>query len=87
MDKSLTYWDLLLLTFLRCHPHPLRNPIVLILQVHYLGQRHTFTPEQITAMLFSKLKETAELALKIKITDCVISVRIRYSPIGRFCSS
>ena len=35
-----------------------------------------FSPEQVTAMLLTKLKETAEVALKCKVVDCVISVRI-----------
>lgn len=34
-----------------------------------------FTVEQITGMLLSKLKETAEGALKKPVVDCVISVR------------
>lgn len=40
----------------------------------YLDEQHTFTPEQITAMLFTKLKEISEIALKAKVNDCVISV-------------
>lgn len=44
------------------------------IKVQYLGKSHTFNVEQITAMLFTKLKETAESSLKIKVTDCVISV-------------
>lgn len=33
-----------------------------------------FTAEQITGMLLTKLKETAENALKKPVVDCVISV-------------
>jgi heat shock protein len=44
------------------------------LQVNYLDEEHTFSPEQITAMLFTKLKEISENALKTKVNDCVISV-------------
>lgn len=33
-----------------------------------------FSIEQVTAMLLSKLKETAESALKKPVADCVISV-------------
>lgn len=44
------------------------------LRVNYLDQEHVFTPEQLTAMLFTKLKETAEVALKKPMKDCVITV-------------
>lgn len=33
-----------------------------------------FSIEQVTAMLLTKLKETAEAALKKPVADCVISV-------------
>ena len=33
-----------------------------------------FSPEQLTAMIFTKLKETAQIALGMKIIDCVVSV-------------
>ena len=42
--------------------------------VNYLDENRTFSPEQITAMLFTKLKEISEAALKTKVNDCVISV-------------
>ncbi|KAK4306265.1 hypothetical protein Pmani_021888 [Petrolisthes manimaculis] len=42
--------------------------------VRYLGEEQTFTPIQITAMLFTKLKITAEQALGIKVNDVVIGV-------------
>ncbi|XP_046395458.1 heat shock 70 kDa protein 4 isoform X1 [Ischnura elegans] len=44
------------------------------IKVNYLNEEHVFSPEQITAMLFTKLKETSETALKTKVNDCVISV-------------
>lgn len=40
----------------------------------YMDEEHLFSVEQITAMLLSKLKETAENNLKKPVTDCVISV-------------
>lgn len=43
-------------------------------KVRYLNEEQTFSIGQVTAMLFTKLKEIAELALKIKVNDCVISV-------------
>nr|AKB96224.1 heat shock protein [Cherax destructor] len=42
--------------------------------VQYLNEEQIFTPIQITAMLFSKLKLTAEQALGIKVNDVVIGV-------------
>jgi hypothetical protein len=44
------------------------------IQVQYAGEKQLFTTEQVTAMLLTKLKEIAEANLKIKVTDCVISV-------------
>ncbi|KAG8452841.1 hypothetical protein GDO86_004580 [Hymenochirus boettgeri] len=43
-------------------------------KVMYLEEESIFSVEQITAMLLSKLKETAEYNLKKPVTDCVISV-------------
>ncbi|CAB3224942.1 unnamed protein product [Arctia plantaginis] len=44
------------------------------IRVNYLGEDNVFSPEQITAMLFTKLKEIAVNALQTPINDCVISV-------------
>ncbi|KAJ2950678.1 hypothetical protein O0L34_g8937 [Tuta absoluta] len=44
------------------------------IRVNYLGEDNVFSPEQITAMLFTKLKETATTSLQTPINDCVISV-------------
>uniref|UniRef100_A0A452UTA6 Heat shock protein 105 kDa n=1 Tax=Ursus maritimus TaxID=29073 RepID=A0A452UTA6_URSMA len=44
------------------------------LRVMYMDEEHLFSVEQITAMLLTKLKETAENNLKKPVTDCVISV-------------
>lgn len=44
--------------------------------VSYLGEEKVFTPVQITAMLLTKLKETAEEGINAKVHDCVISVRL-----------
>lgn len=53
-------------------------------QVMYMDEEHLFSVEQITAMLLTKLKETAENNLKKPVTDCVISVsRIQQ---GNACS-
>ena len=45
----------------------------ILIRVDYLGEENAFTPEQITAMLFTKLKNTAENALKANVKDLVIS--------------
>ncbi|XP_041828607.1 heat shock 70 kDa protein 4L [Melanotaenia boesemani] len=44
------------------------------IKVRYLEEDKVFTVEQITGMLLTKLKETAESALKKPVVDCVISV-------------
>ncbi|XP_010185570.1 PREDICTED: heat shock protein 105 kDa isoform X2 [Mesitornis unicolor] len=43
-------------------------------KVMYMEEEHIFSVEQISAMLLTKLKETAESNLKKPVTDCVISV-------------
>lgn len=44
------------------------------IKVKYMDEDYTFNPEQITAMLLTKLKDVSEQALKTKVNDCVISV-------------
>lgn len=44
------------------------------IRVNYLDEEHVFTPEQITAMLFTKLKDDAFKELKTQINDCVVTV-------------
>lgn len=44
------------------------------IRVNYLDQEQVFTPEQVTAMLFTKLKETVEASLKKPMKDCVLTV-------------
>ncbi|KAG7161728.1 97 kDa heat shock protein-like [Homarus americanus] len=51
--------------------------------VRYLNEEQTFTPIQITAMLFTKLKLTAEQALGIKVNDVVIGVPCFYTDAER----
>ncbi|XP_001641799.2 97 kDa heat shock protein [Nematostella vectensis] len=55
------------------------------IQVQYLGKQEVFSPEQVMAMLFTRLKTTAEIALKTKVTDCVISVPSYYTDRQRRC--
>lgn len=44
------------------------------IHVQYLEEEHIFSPEQITAMLFTKLKDISETALQTAVNDCVVSV-------------
>uniref|UniRef100_A0A3Q2NWX4 Heat shock protein 4a n=1 Tax=Fundulus heteroclitus TaxID=8078 RepID=A0A3Q2NWX4_FUNHE len=44
------------------------------IKVMYMEEERVFSVEQITGMLLTKLKETAESALKKPVVDCVISV-------------
>lgn len=41
-----------------------------------MEEEKVFSIEQVTGMLLTKLKETAESALKKPVVDCVISVSI-----------
>ncbi len=51
----------------------------ILLRVNFGGRDETYTPEQLTAMLFTKLKDTAEAALSTKVKDVVISVPVYYT--------
>ena len=44
------------------------------LQVEYKGEMKTFTPEEISSMVLTKMKDTAEAYLGKKVTDAVITV-------------
>ena len=45
-----------------------------IIEVDYLSETKTFTPEEISAMVLTKMKETAESFLGEKVTDAVVTV-------------
>ncbi|XP_056106278.1 heat shock 70 kDa protein 4b [Rhinichthys klamathensis goyatoka] len=49
------------------------------IKVMYMEEEKVFSIEQVTAMLLTKLKETAESALKKPVADCVISVPCFYT--------
>lgn len=51
----------------------------ILIHVDYLSQEQAFTPQQLTAMLFTKIKDTADQALQTKVKDVVISVPIFYT--------
>jgi len=46
----------------------------IVYPINYGGKNKQLTPEQLTAALFTKLKETGETALGTKVNDVVISV-------------
>ncbi|CAE6506378.1 unnamed protein product [Rhizoctonia solani] len=46
----------------------------LAIEVNHLGKQQFFTPQELSAMILSKLKETAELYLGIPIVHAVITV-------------
>merc|ERR1719508_262667 len=46
----------------------------IVYPINYAGKNKQLTPEQLTAALFTKLKETGETALGAKVNDVVISV-------------
>lgn len=50
---------------------------LLFWKVMYMEEEKVFSIEQVTAMLLTKLKETAENALKKPVADCVVSVSIQ----------
>lgn len=45
-----------------------------LFQVDYRGETKSFTPEEISAMILGKMKETAETFLGQKVTDAVVTV-------------
>lgn len=51
-------------------------------KVMYMEEERNFTIEQMTGMLLTKLKETAENALKKPVVDCVVSVSMREVSLG-----
>lgn len=54
-----------------------------LIQASYLGEKQTFSPEQMMGMLLTKLKETGEKALKTKVVDVVVSVPCFFTDIER----
>ncbi|XP_013782730.1 heat shock 70 kDa protein 4-like [Limulus polyphemus] len=52
-------------------------------KVWYLQEETSFSVSQVTAMLFTKLKEIAEASLKIKVNDCVIGVPVYFTDVER----
>merc|ERR1711970_559592 len=53
------------------------------ISVRYQNEEKTFSPTQITAMLFTKLKQLAETALEISVNDVVIGVPSHFDDASR----
>ncbi|XP_070818466.1 heat shock 70 kDa protein 4b [Chaetodon trifascialis] len=53
------------------------------IKVMYMEEEKVFSIEQVTAMLLTKMKETAENALKKPVADCVVSVPCYYTDAER----
>lgn len=53
------------------------------IKVRYMNEPTVFTPQQVTAMLLSKLKDISEVNLKTKIVDIVLSVPCYYTDVER----
>jgi L1 cell adhesion molecule like protein len=50
-----------------------------LVEVEYLGEKKTFTPIEITSMIITKLKETAEAYLGEEVKNAVITVPARFN--------
>lgn len=66
------------LKFISLHIVLLADIFMSLFQVNYLNRQQVFSPTHLTAMMLTKLKETAEIALKTKVVDCVISVTLSF---------
>lgn len=49
------------------------------IKVNYLNEDQLFSPEQLTAMLFTKLKETSAAAMQTQVNDCVIACPVFFT--------
>ncbi len=50
-----------------------------LIEVEYQGATRRFTPEEISAMILTKMKQTAEDFLGVKVNDAVITVPAYFS--------
>lgn len=55
----------------------------ILIHLQYMGEKHTFTPVQILAMLLSHLKQMAEKSLEMQISDCVIGIPSYFTELQR----
>ncbi|XP_030373284.1 heat shock 70 kDa protein 4L isoform X2 [Scaptodrosophila lebanonensis] len=56
-----------------------RNDGSIGIKVNYLHEDQYFSPEQLTAMLFTKLKETSAQAMQTQVNDCVIACPVFFT--------
>ncbi|KAH8307430.1 hypothetical protein KR044_011723 [Drosophila immigrans] len=56
-----------------------RNDGSIGIKVNYLNEDQHFSPEQLTAMLFTKLKETSAAAMQTQVNDCVIACPVFFT--------
>jgi L1 cell adhesion molecule like protein len=56
------------------------NPVV---EVQYMGETKTFTPEQISAMIITEMVSVAEAYLGTKVQDIVVTVPARFNDAQR----
>ena len=54
-----------------------------VYNINYCGKNKQLSPEQLTASLFTKLKDIAETALSVKVNDVVISVPSYFTELER----
>ena len=55
----------------------------ILYNINYRGKNKQLSPEQLTAALFTKLKDIAETALSVKVNDVVISVPSYFTELER----
>ncbi|GAB4830895.1 hypothetical protein Ancab_004921 [Ancistrocladus abbreviatus] len=55
----------------------------ILIHLRYMGEKHTFMPVQILAMLLSHLKQTAEKSLETPVSDCVIGIPSYFTDLQR----
>ncbi|XP_032599413.1 heat shock 70 kDa protein 4 isoform X2 [Drosophila grimshawi] len=56
-----------------------RNDGSIGIKVNYLHEDQHFSPEQLTAMLFTKLKESSAAAMQTQVNDCVITCPVFFT--------
>ncbi|CAK9183457.1 unnamed protein product, partial [Ilex paraguariensis] len=55
----------------------------ILIHIQYLDEKHTFSPVQIMAMLFTHLKQISEKNLETHISDCVIGIPSYFTDLQR----
>ncbi|KAK4360947.1 hypothetical protein RND71_019899 [Anisodus tanguticus] len=55
----------------------------ILIHLQYMGEKQSFTPVQIMAMLFAHLKQIAEKNLETDVSDCVIGIPSYFTDLQR----